>query len=221
MAASIREKGVIQPIIVRPIGAGYEVVAGNRRLEAVKSLGLNKIAAIVKDLNDEESLTLAIVENLQRKNLNLIEEAEAFKRLMDEFDFSLENIAKFVGKDKSFVANALRLLKLPVKIKEAVRDNKITYTQARALIAIKEEGEQHRLFQELLQGKMSVRVLENKVRAVNKKRGSDPFITEMEEKLQRILGTKIKIVNKKNNHGKVIIEYYGLTDLDRLLRRLG
>jgi len=219
LSASIKEKGIIQPIVVRRRGEGYEVVAGGRRFEAAKSLGVKKIPTIVKDLSDEETFIFAIVENLQRKNLNPLEEAEAIKRLIDEFSFTLEEVGKFLGKDKSFIANALRLLRLPPDIKEALARGTITYTQARTILALKDEASQRRLFQELISQKLTVRELETKVRLTKKKRPQDPFILEMEEKLQRTLGTKVKVLNKKNNRGKIVIEYYSLDDLERILKR--
>lgn len=223
LSQSIREKGVIQPIIVREIDGGrYEVVAGGRRYAAAKSLGLNEIAAIIKNLDDKDALIFAVVENLQRKDLNPVEEAEAFKRLMWEFEFSLEDIAKFVAKDKTTVANTLRLLRLPEEIKDAVRKGVVSRSQARTILSADKIEEQEKLFQMILKGGISVREIEEKARRVSKKKKKevDPFTTETEEKLQKSLGTKVRIFNRKNNRGRMVIEYYDLKDLERIIRRL-
>jgi ParB family chromosome partitioning protein len=161
------------------------------------------------------------VENLQRKDLDPIEEAGAFKRLIDEFAFSLEDIAQFVGKDKTTVANSLRLLRLPAKIKEALRKGIISRSQARTILGAASAGAQEKLFQQIVKEGLSVREIEKKTRLVSrKKRRIDPFVAEVEENLQKILGTKVKIFNRKNNRGRVVIEYYTLGDLERIIGRL-
>jgi len=222
LTRSIKEKGFIQPIVAREISGGsYEIVAGERRYEAAKSLGLKEIPTIIKELDDKEAFVLAIVENLQRQDLNPIEEAEAFKRLIEDFDFSLEDVAKFVGKDKTTVVNVLRLLKLPEKIKEAVRKRMITRTQARTILGTDELQTQEKIFYQILKEGMSVREIENKVRMVSKKKKkSDPFIVELEERLQKLLGTKVKVFNKKKNRGRIVVEYYSLEDLERIIKKL-
>jgi ParB family chromosome partitioning protein len=222
LSQSIKEKGLIQPIVVRRIADdAYEIVAGGRRYQAAKSLGLNEIPTIVKDLDDKDTLVFAIIENLQRKDLNPMEEAEAFRRLTDEFEFTQDDIAKFVGKDKTTVANTLRLLKLPAKIKEALGKGLITRSQARTILGAQTEEDQERLFREILKGGLSVREIEKKVRSVSKrKRTSDPFVLEVEERLQKILGTKVRVFNRRNNRGKIVVEYYTLEDLERIIKRL-
>jgi len=222
LTRSIKEKGFIQPIVAREISGGsYEIVAGERRYEAAKSLGLKEIPTIIKELDDKEAFVLAIVENLQRQDLNPIEEAEAFKRLIEDFDFSLEDVAKFVGKDKTTVVNVLRLLKLPEKIKEAVRKRMITRTQARTILGADKIQTQEKIFYQILKEGMSVREIENKVRMVSKKKKkSDPFIVELEERLQKLLGTKVKVFNKKKNRGRIVVEYYTLEDLERIIKKL-
>jgi len=222
LAQSIKEKGLIQPIVVRKLSGGfYEVVAGERRYHAAKSLGLNEIPTIIKELNEQEAFVIAIVENLQRKDLNPIEEAEAFKRLLDEFMFSLENIAQFVGKDKTTVVNTLRLLKLPDNIQQALRDGIITRTQARTILTAERLQDQEKLFHQILKEGLSVRDIEKKARLVSKKKKTiDPFVAEMEERLQKILGTKVKIYNKRNNKGRIVVEYYNLKDLERITGRM-
>ena len=218
LSRSIKEKGIIQPIIVRKIKDRYEIVAGNRRYIAAKHLGLKEIPAIIKDLNDKETFIIAMIENLQRKNLNPIEEAEGFKRLCTEFGYTQEEIAKFIGKDKTTISNTLRLLNLPENIKQAISKGLITSTQARTLLAVEKEELRQELFKQILANKLSVREIEYKVKKVAKKRKIDPFVLEVEEKLQKILGTKVRIFNKRGNKGRIVIEYYSLEDLERILK---
>lgn len=222
LAQSIKERGFIQPIVVRKReGGSYEVVAGERRYHAAKSLGLKEIPTMVKDLDDRDAFVLAIVENLQRKDLDPIEEAMAYRRLQGEFTFSLEDIAQFVGKDKTTVANVLRLLKLPDKIKDALRKGVISRTQARTILGAGTLAAQEKLFYQIVKEGLSVREIEKKARLVSrKKRGVDPFVAEVEEKLQKALGTKVKIFNKRNNCGRIVIEYYTLRDLERIIGRI-
>jgi len=219
---SIKEKGFVQPIVVRKINGGmYETVAGARRLEAAKLLGLNEIPTLIKDLNDEDTCVLSIVENLQRKNLNPIDESVAIKRLMEEFDFTQEEVGKFLGKEKSSVANMLRLLKLPADIQLALKKGIITKSQARTILALERESQQRALFNEILKKGMSVREIERRVRrSVKKVKAQDPFVNDLEDKLQRQLGTKVKIFHKRSNKGKVVIEYYSLEDLDKITKRV-
>ncbi len=223
LSQSIKEKGFIQPIVVRKIGDDeYEIIAGGRRYSAAKLLNLKEIPAMIKDLDDKDTLVVAIVENLQRKNLNPIEEAEAFKRLMWEFEFALEDIARVVGKDKTTVANMLRLLKLPDEIKEALRKGILTRSQGRTILGAEKKEDQEKIFKMILNGGVSVRELERKVKKISaKKREHDPFSLEMEEKLQKLLGTRVRIFHKKNNRGKMVVEYYNLEDLERIIKRLG
>ena len=222
LAASIKEKGLIQPIIVRKSsGVMFEIVAGERRYHACKYLGLKEIPSMIKELSDQEAFTWAIVENLQRKDLNPIEEAEAFRRLLDDFKFSLEQIAKFVSKDKTTVANSLRLLKLPSSIRQALREGLISRSQARTILGIERLQEQEKIFKQILKGGLSVRDIEKKARLVSRRqKKTDPFIVEVEGKLEKSLGTKIKIFNKKNNRGRIVIEYFTLKDLERIIRRI-
>ena len=222
LTLSIKEKGFIQPIVVREVSGGfYEVVAGERRYQAAKSLGLKEIPTIIKELDDKEAFILAIVENIQRQDLNPIEEAQAFKRLIEEFEFSLEDTAKFVGKDKSTVVNTLRLLKLPDKIKQALRKGVLTRTQARTILGVETFQAQEKLFHQILKEGLSVREIEKKARLISKKRKkTDPFIIEVEERLQKLLGTKVKVFNKRNNRGRIVLEYYSLEDLERIIKRL-
>ncbi|MFH1504593.1 MAG: ParB/RepB/Spo0J family partition protein [Candidatus Omnitrophota bacterium] len=221
LAASIKEKGFIQPVVTRKVDNGkYEIVAGERRYQAAKALGLTEIPVIVKELNDKDAFVLAIVENLQRQDLNPIEEAQSFRRLMREFEFSLEDIARFISKDKTTVANALRLLNLPESIQEALSKGLISRTQARTILGVDKLRDQERIFHQILQGGLSVRDIEKKVKSVSPKKKTDPFVLDAEEKLQKSLGTKVQILNKKAGKGKITIEYYTFSDLERIIGRL-
>jgi len=222
LSQSIKEKGVIQPLVVRKASEDkYEVIAGERRYQAAVLLKLTQVPVIIKDIDDKEALTVAIIENLQRKDLNAIEEAQAFKRLMEEFEFTLDTVAKFVSKDKTTISNTLRLLKLPEEIKKALSRGLISRSQARAILGLANEEEQKKLFQQILAGPLPVREIEKKVRSVSrKKKINDPHVLEVEERLQKILGTKVKISHKKNNRGKIVIEYFNLSDLERVLSRI-
>lgn len=221
LSQSIKEKGIIQPIVVRRKGDGYEIVAGARRYMAAKSLGLKELPTIVKDLSDQETFMIAIIENLQRKDLNPVEEAEAFKRLMDEFGYTLEQVAKFLGKDKSSVANTIRLLKLPSYIREALKKGEVTQTQARTILSVSTEKEQRALFEEIISKGLSVREIEKRAKKISaKKKTKDPFVFDMEEKLQKSLGTKVTITHMRNNRGRVVIDYYSLKDLERITKEL-
>ena len=223
LSQSIKDKGFIQPIVVRKIREGeFEVVAGARRLQAAKSLGIKEIPTLIKQLDDQESFMLAIAENLQRKDLNPLEEAVAFKRLMGEFGLSLEQIGQFLAKDKSSIANTLRLLKLPADIQDALKKGIISRTQARTILSLEKETEQRQLFHQMLQEGLSVRELERRVKRTSskRKRASDPFVSDMEERLQKFLGTKVKIFNKRKNKGKIVIEYFSLEDLERITKKI-
>jgi len=158
LSQSIKEKGVIQPLVVRKASEDkYEVIAGERRYQAAVLLKLTQVPVIIKDIDDKEALTVAIIENLQRKDLNAIEEAQAFKRLMEEFEFTLDTVAKFVSKDKTTISNTLRLLKLPEEIKKALSRGLISRSQARAILGLANEEEQKKLFQQILAGPLPVR----------------------------------------------------------------
>ena len=222
LVASIEEKGVIAPILVRPMDSGgYELIAGERRLRAVKRLGLPEIPAIVKLVTDTEMLQLSLIENVQREGLNPIEEAHAYQRLIDEFSFTQEKIGQSIGKDRSSVANILRLLKLPKKVQEAVSRGTITMGHARALLSLEDTKTQIELCERIIARGLSVRGTEEAVGKkktdISKKRLiKDHHISSIEEELQQILATKVKITYRKGR-GKINIEYYSDTDLDRIL----
>lgn len=226
LVASIREKGVIQPILVRPSGNGYEVIAGERRFRAAKQLRFTELPVSIRDVGDAEALQLAIIENIQREELNALEEAQAYQQLVAEFGFSQEKIAKMVGKNTSSISNTLRLLKLPQNIQEALRSGLISMGHARTILAIEGINAQDRIFKRTIAQQLSVRELEQittkRPGAKHKRRKAgikDPNLVALEEQLQRILGTKVRIMAGRKR-GRIVLEYYSLTDLERLIKLL-
>ena len=225
LKASIKEKGVLQPILVRKNENGYEVVAGERRLRAAKAIGLEEVPVIIKNVTDREALVLALVENIQREELNAIEEALGFKRLMEEFSFTQEAVAEAIGKDRSTVTNLLRLLRLPDEIQKQVADAKLSMGHARALLSIEGAAIQKKMAQMIIDKGFSVRQVEELVKKSHQGKdakhvpGAKPKnrdIEILEEELRKIFGTKV-LVDDKKGKGKLVIEYYNLDDLDRIL----
>lgn len=225
LAQSIREHGILQPLIVSREGDRYELIAGERRFQAAKRIGLKTVPVVVRDVTEQQKLELAIIENIQRHNLNPIEEAKAYLRLLDEFGMQQEAVAKKMGKSRSGVANTLRLLHLPVEIQRAVAESKISEGHAKALLAIENPEKQRAVFDLIIKEELTVRETEMKVRSVSVKPhlrsaiSLNPKILERMEHLTQLLGTKVKIA-PSGKGGKVVIEYYSPEDLDGLLRRL-
>ncbi|MEA1926659.1 MAG: ParB/RepB/Spo0J family partition protein [Candidatus Auribacterota bacterium] len=224
LARSIREKGVIQPIIIRVIEDGYELIAGERRLMAARQAGLEKIPSIIKEISDEkELLEIALIENIQREDLNPIEKARSYRRLIREFAETQEQVAERVGKDRSSVANLLRLLELPDQIKKMIEEGRLNFGQARALLSEKDESRQLKLAGLAADGGISVRRLEKMVGDRRKKgssdslsSGKDPHIVSTEDALREALKTKVTISPAREGKGKIEIEYYTGDELDRL-----
>ncbi|MDE2009542.1 MAG: ParB/RepB/Spo0J family partition protein [Candidatus Omnitrophica bacterium] len=222
LKASIKEKGILQPILVRSYKEGYEVVAGERRLKAAKAIGLKQVPVIIKNVTDREALVLALVENIQREELNAIEEAQGFKRLLEEFQFTQEAVAEAVGKDRTTVTNLLRLLRLPEEIQKHVADARLSMGHARALLGIEDASTQRKMAQVIINKGLSVRQVEDLVKNT-RPQGKKPTvkiknrdIEILEEELRKILGTKVFVEDRKGK-GKMVIEYYTLDDLDRIL----
>ena len=223
LISSIKENGVLQPILVRPKGAGFEVIAGERRLRAVKALKIEQVPVIVKDVTDQEALVLALVENIQRQELNAIEEAHAFQRLISEFNFTQDAVAQSVGKNRSSISNIVRLLKLPAEIQKSVFDGILSEGHARTLLGVENAQEQKKLFEQTVARQLSVRELENLVkygvkgghRWKKKSSSRETHLIAIEEDLQKSLGTKVRIMAQKKR-GKIIIEYYSPDDLERI-----
>jgi len=228
LKASIKEKGILQPILVRPKGEKYEVIAGERRLRAAQALGLIEVPVVIKDVSDNDALVLALVENIQREDLNAIEEAKAFKRLIDEFHLTQEQVADSVGKNRSTVSNILRLLRLPESIQDSVAQGKITMGHARSILSVSDPEKQYQIFLEILEKGVSVRQAEQMTQNAETSEGlsekkprkdKSHEIVLLEEELRGIFGTKVSVEARKKR-GKIVVEYYSLDDLDRILEIL-
>ena len=222
LADSIKEHGVLQPILVieKPQG-GYELIAGERRLRASKLAGISTIPALVKTLDEQEKLEIAIIENIQRENLNPLEEAFSYRRLIDEFGLTQQLVAEKVGKSRSAVANTIRLLELPEAAKEALSNGKISSGQARALLSLKSEAEQLDALKSILGEKISVRDLEQTVRQKNpiSNLKKDPNLSYLENKLREKLGTKV-LITSKDNKGNIIVSYHSAEELRGLIEKI-
>ncbi|MGA9118955.1 MAG: ParB/RepB/Spo0J family partition protein [Bacteroidota bacterium] len=225
---SILEKGIIQPITVRRTDRGYQLISGERRVRAAREAGMMQVPAyIIRVKNNEEMLELALIENLQREDLNPIEIASSYRRLIEECGLTQELVSKKVGKDRSTVTNFLRLLKLPDAIQAAVRKGELSGGHARALLGIENPELQMRLFKRILSRGLSVRAIETLVRSagqVVKQAGkgrasaqASSGMANLEDKLRQLLGTKVMIRPGQNGRGEIVIEYYTADDLDRLL----
>lgn len=232
LTQSIKVNGVVQPILVRKKGIGYELVAGERRWRASQRAGLTKIPAVVKDISDDKILELALVENIQRQELNAIEEARAYKKLIEMIGLTQEMVASRVGKDRTFIANYLRILKLPDDIQDLVSEEKISVGHARALLMVDNSDAQRRVARSIMEMTLSVRETEKAVKRISRgeteviekaqvKPKEDPNLKAAETKLRRKFSTQIRIVpDTKGTGGKIEFEYYGQDDLDRIYRML-
>jgi ParB family chromosome partitioning protein len=226
LAASIREHGVIQPILVTETIDGYQLVAGERRVRAARMAGLERIPAVIRQLADQQQLELALVENLQREDLDPIEAARAYRQLIDEFAFSQEDLAARVGRARSTVANTLRLLDLHDAVQDAVANGSITEGHARALGGLATEA-QARVLGTVVDDGLSVRQTEELVRRLREprepvaraERPADPDVERVEEDLRRSLGTKVRLTRTRRG-GRIVIDYYGDEELSRLYQRL-
>jgi ParB family chromosome partitioning protein len=220
---SIKEKGVIQPVLVRRAIDGYELIAGERRLRAAALLHLEDIPAIIKDVSDVDMLEIALIENIQREELNPIDEARAFERLTTEFNFTQDKIAETLGKDKSTISNTIRLLGLPKKIQDQVSKGAISAGHARALLGLPTENEQYRVCNIIISKGLSVRETEKLVERRRAERGAqkrpvkrDNNLDSIAAEMQQALGTRVKIFHGKKR-GTIQIEYYSVEDLNRIL----
>jgi len=230
LAASIRQHGVVEPILVRRHGQGYRIVAGERRWRAAQRAGLKEVPAIVREASDAEAFELALVENLQRADLNAIEEAEAYQALISEHGLTQEKVADRVGRDRSTVANALRLLKLPDDVRESVRDGRLEMGHARALLGLEGVEAIRRAVARVLGEKLSVRATEALVRELagsGRKRqahsanGETPAIRALVQRLQRRLGCRCRVIPKTEVTGRIEVEYTSLDELDGILGKIG
>ena len=222
LMSSIKEKGVVQPVLVRKAGEEYELIAGERRLRAVTNLGMDTIPAIVKDVADLDMLEISLIENIQREELNPIEEANAFQKFITDFNFTQERIAKALGKDRSTIANIIRLLGLPKKIQDFISKDLISAGHAKAILSLAGEMDQLRVANLVVKKGLSVRETEALVsrRASGAKprqaQGKDKNISDIETSLQQLFGTRVKILHGKKR-GRITIDYYSSDDLNRIL----
>lgn len=229
LSESIKKNGIIQPILVRKKDENYEIIAGERRYRAAKLAGLKTVPAILKDTDDKLSLELAIIENIQRENLNPLEEGLAYETLIQKYSYTQEELAKNLGKKRSTISNTLRLLKLPEEIKEMIVEGEIKEGHARAILALIDESSMLKLSKKIIEENMSVRKTEeivkeekkNKIAKKNILEEKTIEIEEIENKLVSYLGTKVKIKNEKTNKGKIEIEFYSDGDLERILETIG
>jgi ParB family chromosome partitioning protein len=228
LAASIRNQGIIQPLVVRRKGDGYELIAGERRWRAAMRAGLRQVPIVVRDASDHEALQLALIENLQREDLNPIEEANGYRRLQEEFQWSQEEMAEKVGKSRPAIANAMRLLSLPAEVQQEVSSGNLPAGQARALLGLHSEPLILSAYREVLAKGLSTRETEKLVRHLllgRKRRRQvpliDPDLRSIVEELQRLLGTRVRLLPKaRSARGKIEIEYYSLPDLDRIIQTI-
>ena len=219
---SIKERGILQPIIVRKSSDQsdkFEIIAGERRWQAAQSAGLHEVPAVTIEADDLKSLEFAIVENVQRSDLNPIEEAKGYKKLIDEFDYDQEKVSKFIGKSRAHVANSLRLLSLPNEVILLIEENKISAGHAKVLVGL---DNAHFLAKKIFEKKLSVRQAENLIRALknnktNNLTSQNPNLTSLETSIEDKTGIKVFIKNKKNNTGYITFEYKDLDQLNRLI----
>ena len=220
LANSIQEKGILQPLLVRRAADGFELIAGERRFRAAQRLGLKEVPVVVRDATDSDMLEMALIENIQRENLNPIEEAKAYRRLIDEFDLTQEEIAKRVGKNRSTVTNTLRLLQLPDAVKKEIQRGALSAGHARALVNAGSAAAQTQLGQEIVSRRLTVRQTEQLVKR-NARESNNIEQRSIEQRLTELLGTRVRLVGRRNGSGKIEIEYYSLDGLNGLINRLG
>ncbi|MFL5301963.1 MAG: ParB/RepB/Spo0J family partition protein [Anaeromyxobacteraceae bacterium] len=230
LAASIREHGIVEPILVRKVGARYRIVAGERRWRAAQRAGLSEVPALVREATDRQAFEIALVENVQRADLNAIEEAEAYQALVDEHGLTQEGVAERVGKERSTVANALRLLKLPEDVRDGVRDGRLEMGHARALLGLEGADAIRRAAARVMREHLTVRATEALVRELSgggKKKPDDaqatesPGIKALVNRLQRRLGCRARVVPKTTSTGRLELEYTSLEELDGILAKIG
>lgn len=230
LAKSIRANGVVQPLLVRRKGANYELIAGERRWRAAQLAGLTHVPVVVRDVPDEKVLELALIENIQREDLNPIEEAQAYKKLIDSIGLTQESLAERVGRDRSYITNFLRLLRLPDDIRRLIEEGKLSTGHARTLLGASDADTQRRIARKIIDRGLSVRETERLIRGSEglgtkqraaKAKANDPNVRAAETKLRRHLGTQVRIAQNQNGQsGHIEIEFYNAADLERLFRLL-
>lgn len=226
LAKSIKKHGIIQPIIVQKEENYYKIIAGERRWRAAKLAELTEVPVIIKDINKRDIMEIALIENIQREDLNPIEEAAAFKELINEYKITHDELSKIIGKSRAAITNTIRLLNLSDEVQKALIENKITAGHARALITINDKDMQNKILEQILKNDMTVRNVEDYIKSKSKRKEEkgpkelkeeDIIFMSIEKKLQDKLGTKVNITNNKNNKGKITIQYYSKDELERLL----
>ena len=234
LTKSVKQYGVLQPIIVKKIGNRYEIVAGERRWRAAQAAGLSEVPVVVRDYDDQKAKEIAIIENIQRTDLNPIEEALAYKSLIEEYNLTQEELSDKVSKNRSTITNSLRLLKLSKNIQQYMIDGQISSGHARALLSLEDEGKRELLALDIMKRNLSVRDTEKAAKALSKKKNVDLsdltetskedtvrdlslFYKEYEDSIQGVLGTKVHINQKDKNKGRIEIEYYSQVELDRIM----
>ena len=230
LAWSIKEKGILEPLIVRRMDQGYELIVGERRWRAAQKAGLKEVPVIVKEAEGREALEISLIENIQREDLNPIEAAEAFKHLIEEFDISQEDLSKRIGKDRTTITNTLRLLRLPLEVRNQLLENRITSGHARAILSLENKEKQKELCALIIKKGLSVREAEaiakrwsekpKKSIAPVKKRGDlESQLSSLQDSLRKYLGTKV-LISPKDKKGKIEIEYYSHEDLERIVEAI-
>ncbi len=228
LTESIRQFGVLQPLIVRNRGDYYEIIAGERRWRAAMAAGLKEVPVIIREMTEQEVIEISLIENIQRENLNPIEEAAAFKRLLTEFQLTQEEVAERVSKSRTAVTNSMRLLKLDERVQQMVIDKMLTTGHARALLAVEDHDLQFQIGNRIFNERLSVREVEKLVKKIGKekpvKKEDDTQLKavfqDLEEKMKAALGTKVFINRKNDQKGKIEIEYYSMDELERLMEIL-
>jgi ParB family chromosome partitioning protein len=231
LVSSIKEKGIIQPLVVRQLGEHYQIIAGERRWRAAQKAGLERIPVVIQDVTEDSALEIALIENIQREDLNPLEEASAYHYLIDSFDLHQEEVAKRVGKDRSTIANALRLLRLPDKVKNDLNESRLSMGHARALLALDEDEDMVEASKEVISKKLSVRDTEKlvkkikafgvvKTEKIKSVKSIDPNVVTLENSMKEHLGTQVKLISKGIG-GRIEINYFDNNDLERILDLLG
>ncbi len=226
LAASIREKGILEPLVVRKSDEGYELIIGERRWRAAQKAGLTEVPVVLKDVTDRESLEMALIENLQREDLGILEEAEGYRQLIEEFTLTQEELAKRIGKDRTSVTNTLRLLRLPDEVKEHLSESKLSPGHGRALLALPTEEDQREACRAIIEKDLTVRETERLVKRWKRKKenvlpspgsvSEDPDLQRIQEDLRRFLSTQVH-VSKRGKVGTIQIQFYSSDDLERLV----
>ena len=227
LADSIKDHGLLQPIVVRPYGRAYQIVAGERRWRAARVAGLGEVPVVIKEFSDSEAMQIALIENLQRENLNPVEEALGYRELSEKYDMTQESIAEMTGRSRSAVTNAIRILGLPDEVLEMIRNGQVSTGHAKVLLALDDEKTIKELAAQVADGVLTVRALENAVKSLkSEKKGKTPpkktdtYFREMELSLKERLGRKVVIKNKSNDKGTLVLEFYNKDDLREIADRL-